>query len=144
MNHQKTHHALSNSRIKIAYYFLFLISAILSTGCAKSPAEQCLESFRDDLVSPRSAVAVKIIDGNLTYLAKNRSGTEIQGKAICEQVGEKWVRDSSAEYIEILKFVANSLELNNKCRSDGHPRSYCEMMYQTVTPDIARIKLGYN
>lgn len=144
MNHKTNLYPLSNSNLSITVYLLPLVAALFLTGCAKDPAEQCLESFRDDLISPRSAKAIKLIDGNLTYLAKNRSGTEIQGKAICTQVGDKWVRDSSAEYIKILNTVADSLESNNNCRSKGDTKSYCDMLHPTVTPEIARIELGYN
>ena len=136
--------SISNSKPEITAYLSLIIATLLLTGCTKNPAEQCLDSFRDDLISPRSAKAVKLIDGNLTYLAKNRSGTEIQGKAICVQVGENWVRDSSAEYLKILQFSIDSFDSNKNCVDEKNPRSYCDMMHPIITPEIARIKLGYN
>ena len=78
---KRNFHRLYSLKLSIKMHFFLFISLFFLMGCAKNPAEQCLESSRDDLVSPRSAKAVKLIDGNLTYLAKNRSGTEIQGKA---------------------------------------------------------------
>ena len=141
---KRNFHRLYSLKLSIKMHFFLFIPLFFLMGCAKNPAEQCLESFRDDLVSPRSAKAVKLIDGNLTYLAKNRSGTEIQGKAICVQVGEKWARDSSAEYIKILKYSTDILKSNNGCRNEGNPRSYCDMLHPTVTPEIAKINLGYN
>ncbi len=146
INHQEKieFHSISHSKPEIAAYLFLIIATLLLTGCTKNPAEQCLDSFRDDLISPRSAKAVKLIDGNLTYLAKNRSGTEIQGRAICVQLDGKWVRDTSAEYVEILEYSTHSLELNNNCRREGNPRSHCDDLHPVVTLEIAKIKLGYN
>lgn len=137
-------HYMTKICLKISGYFSSALIVAILAGCEKSPAEQCLESFRDDLVSPRSAKTVKLVDEELTYLAKNRNGVEVQGKAICAKFGDKWMRDSARETIRTLDAVAKSLKAYNNCREEGQPGIYCEMMYPTVTPEMARIKLGYN
>jgi hypothetical protein len=125
-----------------ALLLLPLIFPLLS--CAESPAEQCLKSFQSNLISPNSAKAIELIDGKLRYLAKNKLGVEIQGKAICTKINSKWVRDEEKEYMEILKYVTNRLNSNNKCRTDGNPRSYCDDIHPTTSVTSARIELGYN
>lgn len=134
----------SNLHQRAAAQSVILVAALVLSACTKSPAEQCLESFRDDLVSPRSAKAVKLVDGNLTYLAKNRSGTEIQGKAVCLQIGDRWMRDSASEYLRILKYSNDSYEENHNCKVKGSPSSYCDEMHPKISLEIARIRLGYN
>lgn len=120
------------------------ISTLAIVGCTKSPAEQCLESFRQNLISPNSAKVFHFEDGNLSYLAKNSNGVEIQGKAICKQFNKEWKRDPMEEKIKILNYAAEQIEANNACRKNGNPRSYCDTEHKVVTPDIARIVLGYN
>lgn len=75
-----------SKKSKFIFFSISTVSIFL-LGCTKSPAEQCLESFRYDLISPNSAKVVKIEGEKLTYLAKNRNGVEIQGKAICNKMG---------------------------------------------------------
>lgn len=123
---------------------LFLLIPIILSACKQDPAQECLESFRNDLVSPSSAKVLKFDGERLSYLAKNRNGVEVQGKAICKKIGEKFVRDSSSEYIEILRYHNNSLEENNDCRVRFGNKKYCDENHKVISIDIARIHLGYN
>ncbi len=122
----------------------FLLIPILLSACKKDTAQECLESFRNDLVSPNSAKVLKFDGEKLSYLAKNRNGVEVQGRAICRKIGEEFVRDSSAEYIEVLSYHTNSLKENNECRVSFKNREYCDENHKVISIDIARIYLGYN
>lgn len=104
---------------------LFLV-VILISGCISSnPGEQCLDSFRMTLKDPDSGKVIGFIEPNLKYSATNSYGARTQGNAICTKVGKNWERDTSAEYIEILKEMTNRLKKSNDCRRRGETREAC-------------------
>ncbi|WP_225782111.1 hypothetical protein [Xenophilus sp. Marseille-Q4582] len=125
-------------------FWVLALTLLGTAGCTKSPAEQCLESFRKDLVSPNSGKVFDYSDGKLTYLAKNRSGVEIQGRAICTEIDKKWMRDTAREHIEVLNLAGKSLEANNNCRKSGEPKSLCDSLHKVISIEAARYELGYN
>lgn len=123
---------------------LFVLIPFVLSACEENPAEQCLESFRMDLVSPNSAKVLRLEGNKLSYLAKNRNGVEVQGKAICKEFNKTWARDTAEEYIEILKYHNASMEANNDCRVRFEDKSYCSINHPVISLDVARIRLGYN
>lgn len=104
----------------------FLLAVILISGCiSSSPGEQCLDSFRETLKDPDSGKLVSFAEPNLKYSATNSYGARTQGNAICTKVENKWERDTSAEYMTILKEMADRLEKSNDCRKRGGSRETC-------------------
>lgn len=101
----------------------------LSAGCAKSPGEQCLDSFRQGLKDPESGKVISFKDGTLVYTATNSYGARIQGKALCQEtVGEKgkWTRDHTGEHLAVLKLATDMLEQHGDCVRRGEKSADCD------------------
>ncbi len=94
-------------------------------GCAKSPGEQCLDSFRANLKDPESGKVVSFSDNALVYTATNSYGARVQGKALCAKAGEKWVRDQTQEFLMILDRSNKVLSEYNGCLKGGGEIESC-------------------
>ena len=106
-----------------------LVTLALMAGCAKSPGEQCLDSFRGDLKDPESGKVISFQDGTLVYTATNSYGARIQGKALCEEkVGEKgkWIRNRTGEYLAALELAAEMIKKHNECLNRGGRLDTCD------------------
>ena len=105
----------------------FLIFVSLVSGCiGNSPGAQCLTSFKDELKDPDSGKVISFEGNKLTYSATNSYGARIQGKALCSKFGgDKWTRDKTAEYIEILNLSTGKIQRSNTCRAAGKKAMEC-------------------
>jgi hypothetical protein len=92
---------------------------------ATPPAEQCLASFRNSLKDPESGRVVSFSEGQLVYTATNSYGARIQGRALCQKIGEVWSRDTSAELLAVLRLTAETLETYNVCRKKQQDTEQC-------------------
>jgi hypothetical protein len=106
---------------------LVLISSmlLLSACFTQEPGAQCLSSFKSTLKDPDSGKVVSFNDPTLIYTATNSYGARIQGKALCVKYGDKWVRDTSKEYLMILNLTTNKMEKSNDCRRAGGSAREC-------------------
>ncbi len=85
-------------------------------GCAKSPGEQCLDSFRLKLKDPDSGKVIDFKEKTLAYTATNSYGARIQKKALCKQgLDGSWYRDYSAEYLEAMEYVLRIAQEYGAC-----------------------------
>lgn len=106
--------------------FLFILLTVLFlTACAKSPADQCLDSFRSNLKDPDSGKVVDFTNDILTYTATNSYGARTQGKAICTRFGDEWKRDRNREYIMTLNEATATLNANTKCIQENNSQDFC-------------------
>lgn len=145
-----THHTASG---KAAIFFsgLVILATVWLTGClSKSPAEQCLDSFRNELKDPASGVVINFTAPNLQYSATNSYGARTQGRAICTESNGKWERDPLAEHLKVLNTMTDELKQLNKCRTNGGSREECSgssigMQYedQQMHEREVKSKLGF-
>lgn len=99
--------------------FTILLSLLLSSCQLNDPGNQCLDSFRLKLKDPDSGKVVSFEAPTLIYTATNAYGGRVQGRALCRKVNDKWVRDYSKEYLEILDGAISKLKASNNCRKAG-------------------------
>ena len=115
--------------IHIAKVSAVLPLVVLLTSClTKDPANQCLDSFRSNLKDPDSGKVLDFKDNVLTYTATNSYGARTQGKALCRESGiekDKWERDSSGEYLQILELTGEKIKKSNDCRKAGGSGAEC-------------------
>lgn len=86
---------------------------IALSGCGESPAEQCLDSFKTTLKDPNSGQVISFENNLLTYTATNSYGGRVQGKAMCTQQDDKWVRDLAREDLRIKELSLKMLQAYN-------------------------------
>lgn len=106
-------------------FSITLLCVFLASCSSQEPGAQCLESFKATLKDPESGKVIEFENSILTYTATNSYGARRQGKAICTNVGEKWVRNTDAEDIKVLNGVALALEGVNSCRAAGGAAMSC-------------------
>lgn len=103
--------------LKTKYLSVIASAVILMTlpGCGKTPAEQCLESFKTTLKDPNSGQVISFENDLLTYTATNSYGGRVQGKAMCTQgEGGKWARDKLKESTQITERVNKVMAIRRK------------------------------
>ena len=108
-----------NTRDPVRPALMAVFLAMVLAGCAKSPAEQCLDSFRSKLKDPESGKVIVFEDKTLSYTATNSYGARIQGKALCKETSGKWSRDYAEEYLAALQYVEKVGKRYNDCMEFG-------------------------
>ena len=99
--------------------------ALAIAGCVKSPADQCLDSFRSSLKDPGSGKAIGFSDGALTYTATNSYGARTQGKAICREFQGKWSRNHRQEELKASERAVDLMNEFKKCQKGGGSVQTC-------------------
>ena len=94
---------------------LALLMFQISDCFAKSPGEECLDSFRMTLKDPESGKVIKFEAPTLSYTATNSYGARVQGKALCRQMSEGWERDHYAETMMGLKLTKQKFDASSQC-----------------------------
>lgn len=113
------------------------ITALIAlSGCEKSPAEQCLESFKTTLKDPNSRQVISFENNLLTYTATNSFGARIQGKAMCTQEGGKWVRDKLAELNMSMDKALQEINAAEACRNAGGSYADCQQSNPSAPQDV--------
>jgi hypothetical protein len=110
-----------------------VISFLTLAGCLfQSPAEECLNSFKESLKDPESGRVVSFSDSLLVYTATNSYGARTQGKALCIEAEGKWSRDRDAEYLVIqgitikkINQAADEIAKVIDCRAQGGNTKSC-------------------
>ena len=101
------------------------LASFVTAACSKSPAEECLDSFRASLKDPESGRVINFSENTLVYTATNSYGARTQGKAICANVAGKWSRDRATELIVVVRHSGDVLTEYNNCRQRGGTKPSC-------------------
>ena len=128
------------NRFKLAL-LLSITPMLLAWKPFSDPAEQCLDSFKDKLISPTSAKVYKFDGQLLSYLYKNSYGVEVQAKALCKEWNGKWQREPILELIAVMELGNERMRKQIACMEEN--KKNCLVIHPTISNEEAKRKLGF-